>query len=76
MRVEWTQAQTDGKPVILVAKLLEHVDAALPQSGELDLDSKSFDESVAFRVRGSCDIQPLRCTPSCDESFTDGTTLP
>jgi hypothetical protein len=48
VRVEWLNAQTYQKVVILVANLLELIDTRLPLSGELHFDPFALDDPISL----------------------------
>lgn len=56
MRVEWRDAETYSELVILIADVLELVDATLPECGELDFDASSGNDPVCLRVPAGRDI--------------------
>lgn len=50
MRIERRNAETDGELVVLISELLELVDAAFPESRELDLHPSPGNDAICLRV--------------------------
>ncbi|HPP83794.1 MAG TPA: hypothetical protein PLZ50_09560, partial [Rubrivivax sp.] len=52
MGIEWRDAMADGELVVLISKLLELVDPAFPERGELDLGAPAGSHAVCLRSLG------------------------
>jgi hypothetical protein len=50
MCIEGTNAKADGELVVLISKLLELVDATLPEGTELDFRTAAVDDSICLAV--------------------------
>jgi hypothetical protein len=48
MRVKWRYTKTNSELVVLISELLELVDAALPESRELNLDAFPCNDAVCL----------------------------
>jgi len=59
MGIKGTDAQTQSKIVILIAKLLELVEAAFPKGTHLYLSTLATDDSVCPGIRGSRYVKAL-----------------
>lgn len=76
MSIEWRYSETDCECVVLIAKLLELVNTALPKGGELDLDTIAGDHPVGLGIAAGNNIEPLRGTPTSYKLLANFPNLP